>query len=79
MGKLEQIVYLADYFEPERTQPTTPSLDEIRKIAFQNLDKATLLVSENSIRYFESTGKDADPMTYKVYEYYKNKVRKENQ
>ena len=24
MSKLEQIVYLADYFEPERTQPTTP-------------------------------------------------------
>lgn len=78
MGKLEQIVYLADYFEPGRTQPTTPALDVIRKIAFQNLDKATFLVSENSIRYFETTGKDADPMTYQVYEYYKNLVQKES-
>lgn len=74
MSKLEQIVYLADYLEPERTQPTVPSLDEIRKIAFIDLDRATLLVSENTIRYFETTKKDTDPMTYKVYEFYKGTV-----
>ena len=78
MTPIEQIVYLADYLEPERTQPTTPCLDDIRKIAFQSLDEATYLVSKNSIRYFESSGKDADPMTYKVFEYYKEKLRKEN-
>ena len=73
MTPLEQIVYLADYFEPERTHPTTPSLDEIRKIAFQNLDEATYLVSKNSLQYFEASGKEADPMTYQVFEYYKSK------
>ena len=78
MTLIEQIVYLADYLEPERTQPTTPCLDDIRKSAFQSLDEATYLVSKNSIRYFESSGKDADPMTYKVFEYYKEKLRKEN-
>ena len=72
MSKLEQIVYLADYFEPERTQPTEPSLDDIRNIAFKNLDEATYLVSKNCIRYFEKTGKNVDPMTYRVFEYYKN-------
>lgn len=72
MTPLEQIVYLADYFEPERTHPTTPSLDEIRKIAFQNLDEATYLVSKNSLQYFEASGKEADPMTYQVFEYYSN-------
>jgi len=77
MTPIEQIVYLADYLEPERTQPTTPSLDDIRKIAFQSLDEAIYLVSENSIRYFETTGKDTDPMTYTVFEYYKDKLRKE--
>lgn len=74
MTPIEQIVYLADYLEPERTQPTFPCLDDIRKIAFQSLDEATYLVSENSIRYFETSGKDADPMTYKVFEYYKEKI-----
>ena len=72
MTRLEQIVYLADYFEPERTQPTIPCLDEIRKLAFQNLDKATWLVAKNCIQYFETTGKETDPMTYQVLEYYKN-------
>lgn len=76
MSMLEQIVYLADYFEPERTQPTTPCLDEIRKIAFQNLDEATYLVAKNSIQYFEATGKETDPMTYRVFEYYKEKCKK---
>ena len=78
MTILEQIVYLADYMETERTQPTTPSLDELRKIAFQSLDKAVYLVSKNSIHYFETTGKTVDPMTYQVHEYYKDKIQKEN-
>lgn len=74
MTTLEQIVYLADYLEPERTHSTVPPLDEIRTIAFQSLDKATYLVSKNSVHYFETSGKTADPMTYRVFEYYKNKV-----
>ena len=78
MTLLEQIVYLADYLEPGRNHPTTPVLDELRRIAFQSLDEATYLVSKNSIHYFESTGKLADPMTYQVYEYYKEKLKKEN-
>lgn len=77
MTLLEQIVYLADYFEPERTQPTTPCLDDIRKIAFQDLDEATYLVCRNTLQYFEATGKEADPMTYQVFEFYKEKIRKE--
>lgn len=76
MTVLEQIVYIADYMEPGRNHPTTPSLDELRKIAFQSLDEATYLVSKNSIHYFETTGKAADPMIYRIYEYYKNKIEK---
>lgn len=73
MSALEQIVYLADYFEPERTQPTNPPLDVIRKIAFQSLDDATYLVCRNSLKYFKETNKEADPMTEKVYAYYKER------
>lgn len=76
MSPIEQIVYLADYLETGRTQPTTPSLDEIRKTAFLSLDKATYLVSKNSIAYFEATGKDADPMTNQVFEYYNKLILK---
>lgn len=73
MSPLEQIVYLADYFEPGRMQPTTPSLDEIRRIAFQSLDEATYLVCKNTLQYFEATKKETDPMTFQVFEYYKNR------
>jgi predicted HD superfamily hydrolase involved in NAD metabolism len=75
MTPIEQIVYLADYLEPGRNHPTSPQLDELRKISFQSLDEATYFVSKNSIHYFETTGKTADPMTYRVFEYYKEKIQ----
>lgn len=78
MTILEQIIYLADYLEPGRTHSTNPCLDELRKLAFYDLDKTTVYVSKNSIRYFEKTGKEADPMTYQVYNYYNDKIKKEN-
>lgn len=77
MSILEQIVFLADYLETERTQPTTPSLDIIRKTAFQSLDEATYLVEKNTLSYFERTGSEIDPMTYEVFQFYEGKVKKE--
>lgn len=74
MTSLEQIVYLADYLEPERMQKTTPCLENIRQLAFQNLDCATYLVAKNCIDYFEMAGKETDPMTCQVLEYYKRKM-----
>lgn len=72
MTELEQIIFLADYLEPERTQPTVPSLDEIRKIAFQKKYKAIVLVTENTIQYFQQRKEEMDPITYDVLNYYKN-------
>ena len=74
MSMLEQIVFLADYLEPERTQPTTPSLDEIRKVAFQNLDEATYLVVKNTVEYLESSNSEVNPVIYEVFDYYKEKT-----
>lgn len=73
MSPLEQFVFLADYLETERTQPTEPHLDVIRKIAFENPDDATYLVCRNTLRYFKESNIDTDPMTEKVYHYYKEK------
>ena len=73
MTKLEQIVFLADYLEPERKQPTSPSLDEIRKIAFRDLDEATYLVLQNTIRYLETSHQDMAPETMETYHYYANR------
>lgn len=76
MTKLEQIIFLADYLEPERKQPTIPDLDALRKIAFQNLDEATYLVLANTLRYFETTKQDTAPETYETYQYYKEILEK---
>lgn len=71
MTKLEQIIFLADYLEPERTQPTSPDLDEIRRIAFCDLDYATCLVLQNTLTYFEKTKQSTAPETLETFRYYK--------
>lgn len=74
MSKLEQIVFLADYLEPERRQPSEPPLDELRQMAFQELDKTTLLITENVIRFFKNENREIDPATEDVLSYYRKKT-----
>lgn len=69
MSKLEKIIYIADYIEPNRKH--APNLAEIRKLAFKDLDKALLRVLEDTLVYLETIKSDIDPMTQKTYEYYK--------
>lgn len=73
MTKLEQIVFLADYLEPERTQVTSPPLDVIRKIAFSDLEEAMYLVLKNTIRYMEESKQETAPETYETFQDYVNK------
>ena len=44
MSLLEKIVYIADYIEPARDH--APNLDEVRQLAFQDLDDALLKILE---------------------------------
>lgn len=53
MTDIEKIIYLADYIEPNRK---FPGIEEIRKIAVNDLDKATLMALNNSINYVISKG-----------------------
>ena len=46
-------------------------MTEIRKLAFQDLDKALLRILEDTLCYLGSLNNDIDPMTKKTYEYYK--------
>lgn len=72
MGLLEKIVYVADYIEPNRKQ--APNLSEIRKLAFQDLDRALLRILEDTLSYLETIHSDIDPMTQKTYEYYREEL-----
>lgn len=68
MSMLEKIIYIADYIEPGRKQ--APNLSEIRKVAFEELDRSLLMILTDTLQYLESTGNPVDAMTAKTYEYY---------
>ena len=72
MSKLDKVIFLADYIEPNRRE--IPGLSKIRQIVFQNIDQAICLSSERTIRYLEDNGNKIDPMTIKTYEFYGGKL-----
>ncbi|MBO4377141.1 MAG: bis(5'-nucleosyl)-tetraphosphatase (symmetrical) YqeK [Lachnospiraceae bacterium] len=70
MSNLEKIVFIADYIEPGRK--TIPGLDEARKLAFTDLDKAMVFILENILGYLKSKNSEIDEKTVITYKYYKN-------
>lgn len=55
MSLLEKIIYLADYIEPTRE---FDGLEQLRRMAYQNLDKALLLGMNMNIKEMEQRGKE---------------------
>lgn len=77
MTLLEKIIFVADYIEPGRKQ--APHLDEIRRLSFQDLDKALLYILEDTILYLQDSPGDIDPMTAKTLEYYRKVEQLKNE
>ena len=63
MTLVEKIVYIADAIEYGRNYP---SVVEIRKETFKNLDSGTLMEIEHKEKYLESIGKKPHPNTDKL-------------
>lgn len=53
MTDIEKVIYVADYIEPNRK---FPGVEDIRGIALEDLDKATLMALNNSINHVISKG-----------------------
>ena len=53
MSKLEKIIYIADAIEPNRYYP---GVDELRKMAYIDLDEACLMSLNRSIDYIKGRG-----------------------
>lgn len=70
MSRLEKILYIADYIEPGRKHAA--NLNEIRHMAFQDLDKTLLKILEDTLAYLLSADGQIDSMTKETYTYYKN-------
>ncbi len=60
MSLLEKILWLADYMEPSRT---TPGLEEIRPLAYLDLDEALRRAMKNSLSYLEKRNSVPHPAT----------------
>lgn len=69
MSRLEKILYIADYIEPNRKQ--LAELDMVRRIAFQDLDWTMEKILANTLAYLRTTDVQLDDMTIKTYNYYK--------
>lgn len=69
MSKLEKIIYIADAIEPNRDYP---GVEQLRKAAFQDLDKACLMSLSNTIDFVTSKGNFLDEETILAKEYFEH-------
>ncbi len=75
MSTLEKIIFVADYIEPGRKKASR--LEELRKLAFTDLDRALSEILKSILDYLCEQGGEIDSMTQKTYEYYLQEMQKE--
>lgn len=72
MSKLEKIIFVADYIEPNRKK--APNLEILRQMACENLDQCVGMIAKATLDYLIDT-KVAfiDPLTEQTYHFYKER------
>ena len=70
MSLLEKIIFTADYIEPGRTKQ--PRLDDIRKLAFTDIDSCVYAISDDTLNYLSGRKRCIDAMTVKTRDFYKS-------
>lgn len=68
MTLLEKIIYIADYIEPGRKE--LPGIDEVREMAFTDIDKAMIMILKSILDYLNKKGTIIDKATQETYDYY---------
>lgn len=76
MSLIEKIVYIADCIEPNRT--VYPVLDDIRLLAYKNLDDALITALRSSIDLNQSKGGLIHPLSVAALEYLENFKKNES-
>ena len=72
MSEIEKIIYIADATEPNRVYP---SVETLRKLSFEHLDKAVLESLKHTIKYIEERGLYLDNDTVLAKDYYIKKEK----
>ncbi len=67
MGLEEKLLYIADYMEPNRD---LPGVDELRRLAYADLDEAVRLGASLSIQEMIQRGREIHHDTQEAFEYY---------
>lgn len=70
MSLMEKIVFTADYIEPNRNKQ--PNLQNVRHLAYVDLDRCVYQICEDTLTYLDSRKKPVDTMTIATRDYYKN-------
>lgn len=73
MSMLEKIIFVADYIEPLRSK--REYMDEIRKMAFIDIDKCIVLIIDSCLKHLHSGNIFVHNKMIETYEYYKNITR----
>ena len=69
MSLLDKIIYIADYIEPNRDR--APRLEEIRKLAFSDLNQCMAEILYDTLMYLKKHNGVIDPLTQVSYDFYK--------
>lgn len=69
MTDLQKIIFISDYIEPFRDN--IDGVEDLRKMAFKNLDLTVYLVSKKTLDYLVATNRPIHAQTVKVCEFYK--------
>ena len=72
MSTLAKILYLADKIEPNRK--SWPGLDEIRRLAYLDLDQAMEAMLRHSVEFLAQRADDLHPSTKEIWQQYRNKI-----
>lgn len=68
MSLLEKIIFVADYIEPGRNQ--APRLEELRTLAFRDLDQTIIDILEDTFAYLNGKQIPVDGRSRETYQYY---------
>jgi len=69
MTMLEKVIFIADMIEPGRDR--AESLPELRKLAYEDLDRCVFRILETVHEYLAENGISIDDTSKRVYNYYK--------
>ena len=72
MSRLDKIIFIADYIEPDRVE--APNLMAVRRLAFRDLDRCMCRILSDTLTYLKGTDREIDPVTKQTFQVYKSLV-----